>query len=95
MLVPGMAVAELSVFRIDRSPVGFSSSSSVEDSLPGVGSVQPAGGVMVAVLVSLPVAEASMRPVTVKVAVPFASRFTSTLEMLPLPLAALPVEPVL
>ncbi len=94
MLVPGMAVAELSVFTIARSPVGFRVLLSVEVLLPGVGSVQPAGGVTVAVLVSVPVAEASMRAVTVKVAVPPESRFTSTLEMLPLPLAV-PVEPVL
>ena len=53
MLVPGMAVVALSVLTIDRSPVGFRSSSSVEDSLPGLGSFQPEGGVMVAVLVSL------------------------------------------
>ncbi len=89
-----MAVAALSVLTTDRSPVGFRSFSSVEELLPGVGSVQPAGGVTVAVLVSLPVAEASMKPVTVKVAVPPASRFTSTLEMLPVPLVALPVEPL-
>ncbi len=73
--------------------MGFSVLLSVEELLPGVGSVQSDGGVTVAVLERMPVAEASMRAVTVKVAVPPASRFTSTLERLPLPLVV-PVEPV-
>ncbi len=95
MLLPGMAVVELSVLTIDRSPVGTRVVLSVEELLLGSGSVQPVGAVTVAVLETVPLAEASMRPVTVKVAVPPASRFTSTLEMLPVPLAELPLEPLL
>ena len=53
--------------------------------LPGVGSVVPAGGVTLAVLLRLPVAEAEMFAVTVNVAVAPFARLTVVL-MSPVPL---------
>ena len=58
--------------------------------VPGL--VVPAGGVTVAELTRVPVADALMFAVTVNVAVPFTSRLTVVL-MLPVPLAAVQLEP--
>ena len=56
-MVPGTAVALLSVLPMDRSARGVSVSVSVALLLPGVASAMPAGTVAVAVLLRLPVAD--------------------------------------
>ncbi len=61
--------------------------------LLGFGSGTPAGGVTVTTFVMFPVASGRIGAVTVNVAVPPESRFTSA-SMLPLPEAG-PVEPLL
>src|SRR5436305_5622570 len=68
-----------------RSACGINVSVSVAELLPGVGSVVPAGAATFAVLLRLPVAEAEMLAVTVKVAVAPLARLTVVL-MLPDPL---------
>ncbi len=70
MLLPGMAVVELSVLTIDRSPVGTRVLVSVEVLSVGSGSVQPAGPETVAVLDNEPVAEPLIVAVTVYTMVP-------------------------
>ena len=79
------------VFVIARSAIGVKVSVSVALLLPGVGSVVPDGTDTVAVLLSVPVADALTVALTVYVAVPLASRFTVSL-MLPLP-EAVQLEP--
>ncbi len=69
-MVPGMAVVELSVLTMDKSPVGVRVVLSVEELLPGVGSFQPEGGVTVAVLDRVPLAEPLTVAVTVYTMVP-------------------------
>ena len=64
MLVPGTAEVTPSVLVMDRSAWGVSVSVSLALLLTGLGSVTPAGGVTVAVLLSEPVALALMVPVT-------------------------------
>ena len=73
VLVPGTTLPLMSVLAMDRSAWGVSVSVSVEESLPGFGSVTPAGGVTVAVLLSVPVRAGSMAIVRSKLAVPFGS----------------------
>ena len=90
--VPGTAVVWPSVLVIPRSACGVRVSVSVAVLLPGVGSVVPPGGVTVAVLASVPVADAATLAVSVNVAVPAGARLTVAL-MLPEPLAG-QVEPV-
>src|ERR1700743_3415537 len=51
---PGTTVVTPSVFTIDRSALAPSTSVSVAELLPGVGSVTPPGAVTVAVLLSVP-----------------------------------------
>ncbi len=85
-MVPGTTLVAPSVLVIARSPVGTRVVVSVEVLLVVSGSVKPVGAVTVAVFDSVPEAVASMRPVTVKMAVPLASRLTSTLESEPVPL---------
>ena len=65
--MPGTAEATPSVLVTDRSALGVSVSVSVAVLSAGSGSVTPAGGVTVAVLVRLPVAAGSMVPVRVMV----------------------------
>ena len=89
-MVPCKGVADLSVLTIARSPVGFRLFVSVEVLLLGAGSVQSEGGVMVAVLDRVLVAEDALRPVSVKAADPTPSRFTNALEKCSVPLGALP-----
>src|SRR4051794_38501335 len=72
--VPGTAVVEPSLLAIDRSACGVSVSVSVELLLPPVGSVTPAGGLTVAVLLKDPVAVALMARVSWKLLVPFFAR---------------------
>ena len=64
---------------IDRSAVGVIVSVSVAELLPGFGSVTPAGAATVAVLTSVPVAEADNVAVSVKVAVAPTGRLTAAL----------------
>ncbi len=69
-----------------RSACPPSVSVSVALSFAAFGSVTPPGAAIVAVLASVPVADADTVPVTVKVAVPPTVSVTAAL-MLPLPLA--------
>ena len=55
-----MAVVTPSVLVIERSALAASVSLSVAELLPGVGSVTPPGAATVAVLLSVPVAEAEI-----------------------------------
>src|SRR6267378_1611121 len=90
---PGRTLPCPSVFVIARSAWGVSVSVSVAELLPGTGSATPAGSVTVAVLLSLPVAEALIVPVSVYVTAAPTGRFTTSL-MLPDP-AAVHVPPPL
>jgi hypothetical protein len=63
--VPGVAEGEKSVFVIPKSAVGVNVSESVLALLELLGSVTPMGGDTVAVLVSKPVAPASIVALTV------------------------------
>jgi hypothetical protein len=63
--VPGTSVVAPSVFVIDRSACGVRVSVSVAELLPGVGSVTPAPVATVAVLASVPVADADIVAETV------------------------------
>src|SRR5438874_1399040 len=77
-----------------RSATRAGVSLSVDELLPGVGSVVPAGGVTVAVLTRLPVSDASVVPVTVKTTelpTPLAT-FTVAARLLPEPVAPLVTE---
>jgi hypothetical protein len=56
MAVPGMTSVSPLVLVMERSPVGTRVSTSEELLLPGVESGIPAGGVIVAVFVSVPTA---------------------------------------
>jgi len=85
-LPPGVAVVTLSVLMIDRSADAPSTSVSVAELLPGVGSVTPAGVATVAVLVNEPLADAEILQLAVYVMLPPAGRLAVSL-MLPLPLA--------
>jgi hypothetical protein len=80
------------VLVMERSPVGTNVSTSGEELLPGVLSGIPAGGVIVAVFVSVPIAVGAMVAVSEYEAEPVASRETEEL-MLPEPLAVAHVEP--
>ena len=82
--LPGTAVADPSVFVIERSAVGVVASVSLAELLPGVGSVVPAGTATVAVLTSMPVAAADSVAVSVYVTLAPAGRLTVS-AMLPLP----------
>jgi len=62
---PGVAVVAPSVLVIARSACALSVSVSVAELFPGVGSVTPPGAVTVAVLVTAPVAEPEIVPLTV------------------------------
>ena len=62
---PGVAVVTPSVLVIDRSAVALSVSLSVAELLPGFGSVTPPGAVTVAVLLSVPVADAEIAQLAV------------------------------
>lgn len=66
-------------FVIDKSEVGVSVSVSLAELLPVFGSDADAGAVTVAVLVSVPVAVLATVVLTVKVAVPDASKLTVVL----------------
>jgi hypothetical protein len=83
--VPGTSVATPSVFTMDTSAVGVNVSVSVAELLAAVGSVTPAGGAMLALLTSVPVADGTTTPVTVNVTEPPTGSVTDAL-MLPLPL---------
>jgi hypothetical protein len=83
---PGVAVADESVFVIDKSAFGLSVSVSVAELLPGVGSVVPLGTVIVAVFANEPVDAAETAAVSVYVTVAPTAKFTVS-EMLPVPLA--------
>lgn len=85
--MPGISVVAPSVLLTPRSARGVSVLLSVEVLLLATGSVVPTGGVMVAVLLSVPRALARIVAVRVYVALPPGSRFTLSL-MLPVPLAA-------
>ena len=67
--MPGIALVVESVLAIDRSACGVNMSMSVALSLPGDGSLAPAGGATVAVLLSVPVMAGSMPTVRSKLAV--------------------------
>ena len=82
---PGTAVALPSVFVTTRSGLGDSVSESVALSLPGMGSVQPAGTVAVAVLANVPVAPGATVPATVRVATAPVSRAMCVDTALPVP----------
>src|SRR6476469_2627038 len=71
---------------MDRSARGVRLSVSMAVLLPGVGSVTPAGGLTVAVLARLPVAEGSIWTVKVKVTVALTGRLT-VVARAPVPLA--------
>jgi hypothetical protein len=57
-----------SVLKIARSAAGVRVSTSEAESLPGIVSTKPAGGMTVAVLVRKPVAAGSMMPLRVRIA---------------------------
>src|SRR4029450_3387554 len=76
VLVPGTAARTPSVLVMDRSALGVSVSTSVALLSAGSGSVVPAGGLTVAVLVREPVAAGSIWTVKVKVTVAPAGRST-------------------
>src|SRR5262245_40850458 len=61
---------------MDRSAWGVRLSASVKELLAGLGSVVPAGGVTVAVLVNEPIAPASIVGVKLKVTLALTGRFT-------------------
>jgi hypothetical protein len=85
MPVPGISVSALSVLVMARSAVTMRVSVSVAELLPAVGSVVPAGAVMVAVLASEPVVDEEMVAVIVYVAVaPTAKLMVSLMEPEPL-----------
>src|SRR3954469_12829168 len=67
---PAVTVVTPSVFVIDRSAVGLSVSVSVAELFALFGSVTPAGGVTVAVLLNVPVALALMLALTMNVTLP-------------------------
>jgi hypothetical protein len=90
--VPGMTSVRPFDLLMDRSPVGTRVSISEELLLSGVMSGIPAGGVIVAVFVSVPTAVEAIVPVSEYEAEPVASRETEEL-ILPDPLAAAHVEP--
>src|SRR6476469_9103189 len=71
---------------MDRSACGVSVSVSVAVLSAGVGSITPAGGVIVAVLLSVPVAEGSIWTVKVKVTLALTGRLT-VVARAPVPLA--------
>ncbi len=73
MEVPGTALVRPSVLVMARSPVGTRVLVSVELLLLGSGSVQPEGGVTVAVLARLPVDAALMASTNWKLVVPLAA----------------------
>src|SRR3954466_304170 len=81
---PAVAVVTPSVFVIERSADAARVSLSVAELLPGVGSVTPPGAVTVAVLLSVPTADAEMVQLAVYVVLPPAGRLIVSL-MLPLP----------
>jgi hypothetical protein len=85
-VVPGTKVVTPLVLVIARSAIAPRVSVSVAESLAGVGSVTPAGGVIEAVLASEPVAAALTVAFNVNVAVEPTARLTSAL-MFPDPLA--------
>ena len=89
---PGTAVVALSVLVMRRSAVGVRVSVSVAVLLAGELSATPLGTLMVAVLASVPVAEAATVAVRVKVAAPETGRFTDV-EIEPEPLGAAQVPP--
>src|SRR4029450_1232133 len=74
--VPGTAEVTPSVLMMDRSAWGVSVSVSLALLSVGSGSVVPAGGMTVAVLTRLPVAEGLTRTVKVKVTVALTGRST-------------------
>lgn len=89
--MPGVSVAALSVFVIDRSAVMPSVSASVAVLLAAVGSVTADGAPTVAVFANVPVADAPIVAVREYVAVPPTARLMVS-AMSPLPLAV-QVEP--
>ena len=86
VLVPGTAARTPSVLVMDRSALGVRLSVSVALLSAGSGSVTPAGGLTVAVLLREPVAEGLTRTVKVKVTLALAGRST-VVARAPLPLA--------
>ena len=88
---PGTAVTVPSVFVIVRSVWGVTVVTSVAELLAGVGSVTDPGSAMLAVLVIVPVADATTVPEMVKVAVPPGASVTEAARF-PLPEAG-HVEP--
>src|SRR5262249_53891928 len=86
VVVPGTAESTPSSLVMDRSAWGVKLSLSGALLLAGVGSVTPAGGVMVAVLSRMPVAEGSIWTVKVKVTVALTGRST-VVARAPAPLA--------
>jgi len=93
VVAPGTTEATRFVLVICKSAVGVNASLSVAALLPGVGSVTPAGGVTVAVLTNVPVAQGLTAPVTTYVTVLPTGRFTAASLTLPLPLAVKPDAP--
>src|SRR5262249_5178820 len=85
VLVPGTTDVTPLVLVIDRSAWGVRVLVSVALSLPGLGSVTPAGGVTVAGFTRVPVAEGSIWTVKVKVTVAWTGRST-VVARAPLPL---------
>src|SRR5215468_10022376 len=86
MGVPGTADRTPSVLVMARSAWGVRVSVSVALLLAGLGSVTPGGGLTVAVLTRVPVAEGSIWTVKVKVTVALTGRLTVAARA-PLPLA--------
>src|SRR5690348_15901395 len=82
-----------SVFTIETSALATIVSLSVAELFAGFGSVTPPGAATVAVLASVPLADALRVAGTVKVTEPSAGRFTDAL-MLPLPDAGHTPPPV-
>lgn len=90
--MPGTACVGLAVLATRKLDKPIIVSVSVAVLLPGVGSVVPAGGVIVAVLVSEPSASAATEAVKAKVAVPLGSSVTLA-AILPVPLELPQLEP--
>src|SRR5438309_274183 len=88
MTVPGIAVGCPSSFVIESAATGVILPSSVAALFDESGSVMPAGGWIVAVLTSVPVAVALRIPDTTYVTAPLAGRSATVPIALPLPLAS-------
>src|SRR5215472_6412921 len=93
MCSPGMAVVCPLTFVIESAAMGVIVSVSVAVLFDGLGSVMPAGGWIVAVFTSVPVALGLRIPDTTYVAEPLRGRSASVLIALPLPEASWQTAP--